>query len=113
MEPKQLMKEDQMYQQPKRGRPRLDITDEERMERAKESAKRSKRRRKEERIKLGLPPSPCKNITVDTLVAARLIELREKAAQELGIKITTSQMATLMVDHWDKTHKGFKPIGSY
>lgn len=95
---------------PKRGRPRLDITDEERMERAKASAKRSKSRRKEERIKLGLPANACKNVTVDTLVAARLIELREKATQELGMIITTSQMITFMVQHWDKTHKGFKSI---
>tara|TARA_R100001440_G_scaffold24346_2_gene39697 strand:+ start:2623 stop:2916 length:294 start_codon:yes stop_codon:yes gene_type:complete len=76
----------------KRGRPKLYHTDIERLEAAKRYAKKSREKRRD----MG---KSHKNISVDALTMARLIEFREKLSRTKDTRITNAILIQSMITH--------------
>lgn len=74
----------------KAGRPRLNITDDERVKRARESVKRS-------REKLGQ-----KGFALNGVLRSRLDKAKKEQEREFGFKLTNQQFVTMLVTKWEK-----------
>lgn len=78
----------------KAGRPRLNISDEERMERRKASAKKS-----HEKLKL-------RNVTIDGDLLERFTRLKDKRSKELQVDLTNRQFFKLLLINMEETYGG-------
>ena len=78
---------------PKRGRPRL-YSDEERIERARESAKRSNRKHNHTTIAI-------RGEDID-----KFRKLREAESKKLGFDLSNQQFFKLLFRNWEENNKG-------